>query len=141
MKYIRHASAAFILFAIMVSLWVQSYHSLETNYNVTRTGDHDGYNVMESLDNLNLIQGMNQTLSGVYSIQNPSNVADLLGALAAVGIGILQLTAGILLFPIEIIGVLTGFYYIPPIVAIGIVLLFINYIAYILISAYTRGDL
>lgn len=142
MKYIRHASAAFILFAMLVGLSVQNFSELKTNYNITTTGEHGGYNIMENLNNLNIIQGLNKTFEGIYTIKSPSSssVGDILGALATVGIGILQLSSGILLLPIEIIGVITGFYYVPPIVSIGIFLIFINYVGYILLSAYLRGD-
>lgn len=141
MKYLRHASASFILFAMMVALWSQSYVGLETSYNTTRTGDHDGYNVMEGLDRLLIITSMNQTLTAAYKVQNPASVTDLLGAFAAGALGILEIIAGIFLLPLEIIGVITGFYYIPPIISVGLFLIITNYVIFILLSNRSRGEL
>lgn len=136
----EHIVTGFVLFAVLVTLIITSYSAILTDYGLTKGDvDADGDNVMDKLNNLTIIFGINQTVTGVYKITNPtSSVFDILGALASAGIGVLKIVAGVLLLPVDILGVITGFYYIPPIINIGVGIIFTIYIGFILLKNYTR---
>jgi len=137
-SYLRHYTAAFVIFALIVTLYGNIFIEVEDAYNLTRTGDVNGSNVMESIQNINIIQAMDGLTSAIYTIANPTNTFDLLGAMALAGIGILKTIASIVLLPIEIFGVITGFYYIPPIVVTSLIVLSFVYVGFILLSAWMK---
>ena len=134
--------ASFLLFAALVSLIMFSYNSLIDNYGLTKTDLNDeGNNIVDELNNLNIITSINSTVTGVYKLKNPTSTQfDVLGALASAGIGVIKIVTSIITLPIEIIGIITGFYYVPPILSIVLGLIFIIYMAFILIAKYTRVD-
>jgi hypothetical protein len=138
-EYLRHYAAAFILFAVLVTLYVNVYTDVEDAYNLTRTDtDSSNRNIMEALEDLNIISSMNDLSTAIYKIANPQNAADILGAMALADWGVLKTIAAIVLLPIEILGVITGFYYIPSIVPTGLVIMSFIYVAFILVSAWLK---
>jgi hypothetical protein len=143
MKYLRHGVGALIIVAILSALCVSIYNGMEQVYEIEKNYvDDDGFDIMEDLNNLNIISGINATMDGVYNIKNPTgNIIDTLGALASTGIGVAKITTGLMTFPFEIVTIVSKFYHIPPILGIGFIVLLIVYVGYILISAYLRGDL
>ncbi len=102
--------------------------------------DSDGLDVMDRLVNINIISGINESVSGLYKLASPTgSTFDILGALASVGIGFLKVVTGVITFPIEIVGVITDFYYVPPVVSMVMGLIFIVYIGFIIVNNYTGG--
>lgn len=139
---VGHTIAAFGIFAILVGLFLQGYDGITDSYNLTKTDlDEDGYNVMEELHNLNILGGIKKISDGLQSITGTTSSGfDIAGGLLALGLGFLQTFFGIITFPIEIIGVITGFYYIPPILSGGIVVIITTYILVIRYERQTGGS-
>ena len=141
-NYLRHMATAFVIFAIMVTLYVNLYSEVETAYNLTRTGtDDEGYNVMERIDHINLISSLNETSTAMYKLASPQNAFDLIGAMALAGWGVLKIIASMALFPAEILGVMTGFYYIPPVVVTGLIVISTLSVGFIILSAWMKERL
>ena len=137
-----HTVASFIIFAGLISLILTAYNGLQIHYGFEKTGlDENGNNVMDGLNNINIISGINESVTGIYKLSSlTGSQFDILGALGSVGLGFLKVMTGIISFPVEIIGVITGFYYMPPILGVVMGLLFIVYIAFMLLSNYTRSE-
>lgn len=136
----KHLVAGFVIFAIITSLFGSIYVGLQVEYGFTpQDTNDDGESIMTELSNINIISGINDSVSAIYKINPPTGAkSDIIGALASAGLGVIKIVTGIISFPIEIIGVITGFYYVPPIVAVGASLIFIIYIAFMLLSEYRR---
>lgn len=136
----KHVVAGFVLFAVIVSLFSSVYNGFQDEYGFTPQGTNaEGENIMQELADINIISGINDSVSAIYKINPPTGAkADIIGALASAGLGVLKIITGIISFPVEIIGVVTGFYYVPPIVAVGASLIFIVYIAFMLLADYRR---
>lgn len=132
--------SSFVVFAVMIALFASIYTGIQQEYGfIPQDTNDDGDNIMEELADINIISGINDSVSAIYKINPPTGAkADILGALASAGLGVLKIITGIISFPIEIIGVITGFYYIPPIVSVGASLIFIIYIAFKLLEDYRR---
>lgn len=136
----QHILASVIIFGVLTSLILSGYNALVDEYGLTPTATVDGLTVMEKLDNLNVIGGMEDISIAISDITNPtSSNFDILGAFLSVGIGILKTAAGVITFPIEVFGVLTGFYTIPPIVSGAIAIIFSIYIGFIIVDRITRA--
>lgn len=135
----RHVVASFVIFAVVVGLFTSVYSGFQTAYGFTPQDTQDGKNIMQKLNDINIISGINDSVAGIYKIKPPTGSEfDILGALASAGLGMLKIITGIITFPVEIIGVITGFYYVPPIVGVGAGLIFIIYMAFMLLSEYRR---
>jgi len=134
--------SSFVVFAMIVGLFMTAYDGLRAEYGfIPQDTNDDGESIMQELANINIIGGINESVTAVYKISPPTGAqADILGALASAGLGILKIVTGVITFPIEIIGVITGFYYIPPIVSVGVGLIFIIYMAFKLLEDYRRRD-
>jgi len=132
--------SSFVVFAIITSLFVAIYDGARTEYGfVPQDTDEDGKSIMQKLSEIQIISGINNSVTVIYKINPPTGAkADIIGALASAGLGIIKIVSGIITFPVEIIGVITGFYYIPPIVAVGVSLIFIIYLAFMLLEEYRR---
>ena len=135
---------SFIIFAVLVNLIGGVYSGFQKEYGFNKTYvDEDGMDVIDRLNDINIIGGLNQTTTSVYKIVAPTGGPfDIVGAFVAAGFGLLKIIGGIITFPIEIIGVITGFYFVPPIVSIAVAMTFIVYIIFIIISQFIgRGDM
>lgn len=139
---LSHIISSIVLFAMITVLFQQAYNELTDNYGLTRTDTIDDFNVMDALVNLQLISGLNQTVSSVFKIADPNaNLVDLAGALVSAGIGTVKLVIGVFTFVPEIIFVISQYYHIPPIIPIGFIVMFLVYLGFILLKAYTTIDL
>lgn len=138
----KHIVTSFVIFSVMIALFLGFYNGLQEEYGfVPQALDENGDSVMEGLANINIISGINNSLTAIYKINPPTGSQfDILGALASAGLGILKIVTGIFSFPFEIIGVITGFYYVPPIFSIGAGLIFIIYMAFKLLEDYRRRN-
>jgi len=135
-----HIVASFVVFSVIVGLFGVAYDGFQEEYGfVPQATNAEGDNVMQELADINIISGINDSLTAIYKINPPTGSQfDILGALASAGLGILKIVTGIISFPIEILGIITGFYYIPPLITAGISLIFIIYIAFKLLEDYRR---
>lgn len=140
MKKLRHPVAAFIVFSVLATLLVNIYDGFAEGYGITRGDVSGGGDIMQRLAGLNLIQGINTISTGIQNLKSPANPLDIVGALAAAAIGALQTAGGIVIFPIEIFGILTDFYFIPPIVTVGTGAIIVVYVGFLILSAYQRWD-
>ena len=132
---------SFLIFAALTVLVSQVYEGIQVEYGIEKNyTDGDGLDVMDRLVNINIIGGINQSVGGIYKLTSPTGSAyDILGGLASVGIGFLKVVTGVIIFPVEILGVITNFYYIPPIVSVVLGLIFIVYMGFIIVNNYTGG--
>jgi len=139
---LSHVVVSFLVFATLTTLVAGFYTGLQTHYGITKNDtDVNGNDVMDRMNKITILSGINQSVSGIYAISNPTGAkTDILGALAAAGIGVIKIVTGIIVFPIQIIGAITDFYFIPDVVAVVLGLVFIIYLAFVLLNNYTRGD-
>ena len=150
MKLLRHPVAAMILLATLVSLLIPVYKALETGYGITEsdtktitsgtTGNTTTGNIMEQFENLRLINGISGISASITKITTGSNVIDLLGGLAGVGLGTLKTVLGLITIPYDIAHILSTFYGTGFPNLYGIVAMIVVYVGFILLSAYLRKD-
>ena len=132
---------AFIIFSVATALFTQAYTALIENYDITPTDTQDGKTVMQKLNDIQIIAGIEDIITGIAKISNPTaTLFDILGGLTAAGIGLLKVSLGVLTFPVEILGVITGFYYVPPAISTGMGIIFAIYVLFILIRNYTKEN-
>ena len=136
-----HVMSAFVIFSILISLMLQGYNGVVDVYDITPTDLQGGQNIMEKLEGINIISGMKDIVLGLQTITNPtSSGSDIVGGLMASGLGWLKIFTGILTFPIQILGIISGFYTIPPIFELGIGLIMTIYISVIAFNKQTGGQ-
>jgi len=136
-NHLRYYVIGLVIFAGMISLYSGFYVNMENEYNITRD-NVTGSNIMESIDNINIIGNINSTASAFYTLANPTNTFDLLGAMALAGYGVIKIVGGTITLPIEILGIITQFYYIPSIISTIIGVIAILSIGFILVSIYMK---
>ena len=139
---IRHGVVALVIFSMLITLWVNIYQEGEESYDLVRNAtDENGTNIIEKMESLNFVEGVNDITTAIYDLAAPTGIIDILGGLAAAGIGILKSIGGIATAPVEVFGVLTGYYYIPPIIPIMIPIIVMIYVAFLILSAYLNRDI
>ena len=132
---------AFLIFAGLVTLYIDIFAGITDSYDLTPTDTQDGKNVMQKLNDIQIIAGIEDIITGIAKISNPTaTLFDILGGLTAAGIGLLKVSLGVLTFPVEILGVITGFYYVPPAISTGMGIIFAIYVLFILIRNYTKEN-
>ena len=134
---LRYYVIGFVIFAGMISLYATMYIDMENNYNITRDNS-SGSNIMESIEDINIITNINQTAGAFYRLGNPTNTFDLLGAMALAGYGVISIIGSTITLPIEILGVITQYYYIPPMISTIVGVIMILSIGFILVSIYMK---
>jgi len=142
-KLIRHYVGSLVIFAMLISLIGTTYTGMQDTYGFTNTytGNEGTKNIAQTITELGIIQRLNNIMDGIFQIANPTGLADILGGIALVGFGALGFVAELVVLPITIFGLLTNFYYIPPIVSTGLGLLIMVYVGFILLSARTKSEL
>lgn len=136
--------ASFLIFAALIGLLVSAYNGFDSTYSLHQNGENAaGENIMEALDNINFIAGINQSVTAIYKIVNPSNVFDVVGGLLTGGIGAVRTVLGFVSIVPEVLLVVTNFYtgLIPPILSQIIGILFSVYAGMVLLYYITgRGQ-
>ena len=149
MKLLRHPVAAMILLATLIGLLIPVYHALEKGYGITESdtkeitlssGETTTGNIMEQFENLRLINGISDISAAITKITTGSNVVDLLGGLAGVGLGTLKTVLGLITIPYDIVHIISEFYGADFPNLNGIVAMIVVYVGFILLSAYLRKD-
>lgn len=132
---------AFILFSVLVALFGQFYAGIKQEYGFVETFADDEGSPITKLQNIQVINGIDDIVAGAYEISSPTaSLFDIVGGLTAAGIGFLKTATGVITFPIEIIGIITGFYTIPSEVATAFGVIFILYMMFVLIKNYTKEN-
>ncbi len=150
MKLLRHPVAAMILLATLIGLLIPVYKALESGYGITESdtkeitlqssGETNTGNILEQFENLRLINGISDISAAITKITTGSNVVDLLGGLAGVGLGTLKTVLGLITIPYDIVNIISVFYGADFPQLNGIVAMIVIYVGFILLSAYLRKD-
>jgi len=150
MSKLRHQVASFAIMAVLIGLLVTVWGGFRHGYDLSNVEDRLGstntsyhnMTVMEALDGLLLMEGVSKATEGVTRITSPTETFDLLGGLAAAGIGLLQTIGGVLAFPYQITTIINSFYgtAIPPALIQLIVVLAGIYIFFIILNAYVKSE-
>lgn len=143
---IQNAAMALVLFGLLIGLIVISQNGIRDSYSLEDLDKKiiDGANVSigQALNNINIVQGINQSISAAYDISAPEGATgsgDILGSLAAVAIGTITVIVGLLTTPFEISSILHTFYSIPPILTFGIITLLTIGLGFIILKMFTGG--
>lgn len=117
MTKLRNAVGAFVIMFVLIVLLVNSWEGFQVGYNVQEQNLQGGKTVLQKLQGINMIAGINKITIAIQDLGNINNPLDLVGAIATGGLGTAQVIGGVVTFPLEIFGVITGFYdnIIPPI--------------------------
>jgi len=144
MTTLRHAAVSLAILALLTSLSVTIFQGFIDKYDVQKEDTQDGQTIMEKLDGLNFLQGINDIGDSIEKLKKTRlsilAAGDILGALATAGAGVLKVIGGIVTFIPEILGVVTNFYFIPPIVSTVIGAVVILMVGFIILSVYLRSD-
>lgn len=141
---LKTAVESFLVFAVLVTLITTFWASFRVQYSVIDTNTNaEGQTIFEKLNTLTILEGINTLTLGIQEVTTIGNGGDLLGGLALSGAGISQVIGGIVLFPFQITGIITGFYptLIPPIFATLLGVLVVLGIGFILLAAKMGFDL
>ena len=145
MNMIRHAVAALAFFAIAVSLYMGIYNGLsdsygfEDEYELSIDGSEER-TLMQSLNDLNIIESMNQTTSAIMELRAPQGGGISLDKLAEAAIGIFSFIFGIFTMVPEILGIIIYYYPFPGAIMSGVIIIMVIYIAFIYYSRNLRGE-
>ena len=148
MKLIRHLVASLIIFSVLVICFVNIYNGYQDGYSFedgdVKTINETTGNVMEQLQSLTIISSITTITEGLVNIKpSGASLTDIIGGLAAVGIGVLGTVVGVLIFPYQIVNRITAFYFgsIPGGIITGLLLLISVYVGFIVVSAYLKHDI
>ena len=141
MAELRNLGIAFIVFAALISLSLTINIGFKTLYGIEDNYTIDDKNIAQSLNDLSIVKRMNQTLTGPTDLKIPTgSFLDVVGSLAAAGIGALKTIASLIALPVEIFGVITGFYFIPPVFISALITIVVLIVGFIIISKYIGSD-
>lgn len=133
---------AFLVLAVLISLlgtaWSQGFRQ---GYDLTDTDTEDGQTVFEKLEGVNLLTGIDNLRAGFDKLSGIKAERDLLGGAGLGALGVIQVVAGIVTFPFDLFGIVSGFYVIPPILGDLLGLSVIIAIAFVLIQAKLRTEI
>lgn len=133
-----------VIFYVLIILIVNFWGDFRESYNVEDEENlQDGMTIFEKLKTLNLLQGINNLKSGIEKITSIGSADfDILGGLANSAIGVLQTLGGIITFPFQIFGIISGFYpgLVPEIIPTLLGLIVVVTVAILLISAKLGFD-
>jgi len=137
---LRKIIESFVILYVLIILVVGIFNGIGDSYNLIEQNLQDDKNIFQKLAELNLIAGINDLTIGIQRLGELSNPLDLVGALALSGMGALQIVGGVVTFPLEIFGIITGFYdnIIPPIITQFFGIMIVLIIAFIILKAKTR---
>ena len=135
-------AGSFVIIALLSSLVLTAWNGFKAGYEIEEENLQDGKNIMEKIDEINLLEGINVFISGIFRLGRISNPLDLVGALVITASGTLQIIGGLAVFPLEIFGAMTGFYdnIVPPVVTRIIGFLGVLAVGFVLLSAKLGKD-
>jgi len=134
---ISNILAALAFMMLLTGLYVNLYNDFSETYDLTRTYTKNGKDIIQTLNELKFIQGMDDIVEGLYKIGSPTGgEQDVLGGLTAVAGGFLKVSFGALILPFDLFGAITGFYTIPGSVPIIMGFIVSIYVGFVLIRNY-----
>ena len=134
---LRNIVESFVYLYVLIILIVSIFNGFSDGYNLQEQNLQDGKNIFEKLQEINLINGINDLTVGIQALGKFSNPLDLVGALAISGSGVLQIIGGVVTFPFQLFGAITGFYdhIIPPVIERLFTFLTILAVGFIILKA------
>ncbi len=150
MRVLKNFVASFVLFSLLVTLLINVYSGLETNYGVVPNDlvvdDLLGGNatsIITKFDGMLLISGVSGISNGLTSL-NPATSSgfDVLGGLTSIGIGALKTVIGLVSTPYEIARIITLHYVgtFPTAILDGLALILVIYVGFIFVSKYLGSE-
>jgi hypothetical protein len=144
MAKLKGIFGAGLIFYVLVVLIVNFWGGFRVSYDVQGEENlQQEKTIFEKLETLNLIQGINNLKSGIEKLTSIGSADfDILGGLATSAVGVLQTVGGVITFPIQIFGIITGFYpgLIPEIIPTLLGMIVVIAISVLLISAKLGFD-
>lgn len=144
MGKLKNVLTSGLVFYVLVILIVNFWGDFRGSYDLSDSEENlqDGRTIFEKLSDMSLIQGLNRLQTGVLKITDLGGITDVLGGVAISAIGVLQVLGGVITFPIEIFGIITGFYpgLVPAIIPTMLGLIVVITVAVLLISAKLGFD-
>ena len=137
MAKLKNIATSFVILYVLLILVVGIYNGFDDGYGLNQQNLQEGKNIFEKLAEINLISGVNELTVGIQKLGKISNPADLIGGLAISASGTLSIIGGIVVFPFQIFGIITGFYdfIIPPIIEKLFTMITILTVGFILLKA------
>lgn len=123
---------SFVIMGGLLFVFSMFYNGLDSEYGFQT----EQQTVMQQLEEKNLIGGFNELYNGLYQLKNPSDLDDILGGLKSSGIGFMRAATGIITFPLDIIGIYTGFFSIPNEVSLVLGTIIIIYMGFLILNLY-----
>lgn len=135
---IENVLTSFVLFSVLVTLLYGVDANIRDEYDVSSDYvDDTGKTLIEALKDINVISGFEEVKNAITALyesdESTASEFDILGSLRASAIGVVKISTGILTAPLEIIGVITGFYTIPSTVAVSLGLALMIYLGYMVL--------
>ena len=89
---IRHFAGAVVLFVGLISIAAGIYEGMERGYGITPQDTEGGMSIIEKLNSLNLLEGINDISNAIERLKDVkiTDGFDILGSLAAAATGILK---------------------------------------------------
>lgn len=144
MNKLRHIVAGLVIVALLAGLLVTAYNGMTDTYDVVpdQASLKNNVSVMERINNMNIIEQINQTQTGVYKLSNPTGTTfDIIGSLQSVGIGFLGVVGGIITLPFEITSIILEYYPIPALIITALMVILVIYVGFIILSAYLKTEI
>jgi len=139
--------------AILASLVSGVYIGFKNHYGFTETYEVDvggvgnktinKANIANSIEQLDLLEGLQGFGDGLFRLANPSGITDILGGLMQTALGLMKTLFGVVLFPAQIFTIIIGFYpnSLGGTLVAGLTTMLIVYLGFIWLSARARGEL
>jgi len=155
MANLTNAVASLVIFSLLLVLSINVYDGFDVGYNFTGTGDILTLNATNSstgetytgtitdhLKNMQILVGVEQITNRIEQLPAATNILDIIGNLASVGIGVLKVILGLVIFPQQICYIVTNFYAgaVPAVLTTIVVTLITLYIGFIMLTAYLRRE-
>ena len=145
MNNIRQPAMGMVILMVFVGLITIIYTGFSNEYNF-ETDDSmlndDGFTMSQAIEDLDLTDNIVQLSEDIISITTPSNPFDVLGAIAASGIGVVKLLYQITTYPVSILNVVNAFYggWIPQPLVEFVKVVFIIGLAFVILSVILKRD-
>ena len=136
---LENVLSSLVLFSVLIGLVYTTYTNISSEYEITPDYvNAEGKTVIEALKDINVISGFESVQDSISALYDDSGGSasqfDILGSLRAAAIGTVKIGTGLLTAPLEIIGIITGFYTIPSSVSMGLGLIIIIYLGYMILK-------
>lgn len=136
MTRLKNAVTAFVIMYGLIILLTTAWGGFKDSYDIQEENTVGGENIFQKLSGLDMIAGINDLSMGIQEISK-LKVTDILGGIALIASGSLQLIGGVVTFPIDLFGIVSGFYgnILPPIVSKIVGFLVVIGVGFIILSA------